>query len=448
MPKVEFKGGVLRFIPTTVGVTIFAIFALLYLYHRDIYYVTLSFIGIHPWAYPFIDAEFMFAMKRCWRQGVDIYLSVPCDVIPGNKMAYSPLWPRLPFLPTQNAARIPIGLISDLLLLLSVAVLPPAKTLVEAFLISLAVTSTMVCFALERNNIDVWIYLTIISSILIFTRSNSARYFSYILFMAAGLLKYYPFVLFGLALRERTVVFWLIAALSLVGLSIFVEVFWGELARELPNIPTGSAFTDVVGFTNIIRGFLMIREGRVDGPLPGDKFVIIAWQIVGGALMLAWAMRLGCRPGFVAALDQLGESDLVWLVVGCLIMGGCYMLIPNVGYRGIYLLIVLTGLLALKRSCPDPSTRLELSLTATSIVPLMWMEGIRNWASMLIDSATTSPYIRTGVWVWFWMLREFMWLALAHVMLAVVFVFATKSAVGAATLGRLRGLGLRSAVSR
>ena len=64
-------------------------------------------------------------------------------------------------LPSDTAARVPIGVTTGLLLLISIAWLPPARSCRDAVLLSLATVSTMVWFALERNNIDVWIYLLI-----------------------------------------------------------------------------------------------------------------------------------------------------------------------------------------------------------------------------------------------------------------------------------------------
>ena len=197
----------------------------------------LYFIGLDPWHYPFLDSEFMYAMKNCWQRGIDVYQAVPCDVVPGNKMAYSPLWQRLPFLPTEPSARVPIGLATDLLWLLSLALLPPARAWWEAALLSLATLSSMVCFALERNNIDVWIYLLIVVGVLLFIRSGAARALGYAVFLAAGLLKYYPFVLFGLALEQRPRGFLLIAALSDGGPRDLCRLVLARTARGVAEHP-------------------------------------------------------------------------------------------------------------------------------------------------------------------------------------------------------------------
>ncbi len=261
----------LRLVPALVGLAAFGAMAALYRLQIVTYLNILYFVGLDPWHYPFLDSEFMYAMKNCWQRGIDVYQAVPCDVVPGNKMAYSPLWQRLPFLPTEPSARVPIGLATDLLWLLSLALLPPARAWWEAALLSLATLSSMVCFALERNNIDVWIYLLIVVGVLLFIRSGAARALGYAVFLAAGLLKYYPFVLFGLALKQRPRGFLLIAALATAALAIFVAWFWPELREELPNIPCRLAVRRLRGPGQpAARDRRPHGDGRSDGPAPSS----------------------------------------------------------------------------------------------------------------------------------------------------------------------------------
>jgi hypothetical protein len=433
----------LRFVPTIVGLIAFGLMTMLYLYDARLYLSILQFIGINPWSYPFIDSEFMYAMKHCWAQGVDVYQSVPCDVVPGAKMAYSPLWQRLPFLPADKGARVPVGLATDLLLLLSIAFLPPARTLRDAALLSLATVSTMVCFALERNNIDVWIYLLVISGGFLFVRPGATRGVAYVAFMMAGLLKYYPLVLFGLALKERPTRMLLIAALSVAGLAIFVTVFWSELLEELPNIPTNSPYADMVGIANIP---IAISQIAATNPSLGPRapaLTALSLRVLLTALVVGWAIISARRPGFNLAIDRLAETDSVLLVVGCLVMGGCYLLGQNVGYRGIYLLIVLSGLLALCRAIDDPKLRSKLETVTLLIVPMMWMEGVRYWIILNLDSLSAPPVVRFFAEILAWLLREVLWFNLECVMLAVLIAYAVHSATGRSVRSLVRRLVLR-----
>lgn len=437
----------LRFTPALVGLAAFGLMMLLYRLNLFLYFKILFFIGLRPWNYPFIDSEFMYAMKNCWQHGVDVYQSVPCDVVPGNKMVYSPLWQRLPFLPTETSARVPVGLATDLLWLLSLTLLPPARTWREAGLLSLATLSTMVCFALERNNIDVWMSLLISAGVLLVMRPGMARTIGYAAFLLAGLLKYYPLFLFGIALKERPARFILTAAISVSAVAIFVVQFWPELVAEFPNIPSGSPFGDLVGLINL--PLAVVQVGWIDDPLsPHDRaLMILGLRLLLTALVFVSAIGLARRPGFGAAFARLRETDATWLVAGCLVMGGCYGLTQNIGYRGIYLLPVLSGLLALCRACEHGALKSRLVATAVTIVPIMWMEALRHWASLLLEDAPVSPYFRHIAASTMWFARELLWLNLERVLIAVLLVFAIRSMTALSISTRWRRHTLRRTVA-
>ena len=322
MPQVP---ALFRFLPTIVGLTSFAVMCLLYQCNTTIYLEILRALGIQPWRYPFMDGEFMYAMKHCWKQGIDVYRSVPCDVLPGNKMAYSPLWQRLPMLPDDTAAAVPIGLTTDLLLLISIAWLPPSRSVRDVVLLSMATVSTMVCFALERNNIDVWIYLILFVGCLLFNDYYLSRCLSYALFFVAGLLKYYPMVLFALALRERPTRFWAVAFGCLGGTALFVLGFQQELQEGLRNIPAGSPIYDMVGIVNI-----PLIAADLVGKTAGEQSITrLSLRLCLTAVVMISAYRLAARPEFAAALARMPEAHSVWLLFGCLVMGGCYLAVQR-----------------------------------------------------------------------------------------------------------------------
>jgi hypothetical protein len=410
----------LRFAPSVIGMTTFAAMALCYNWNPALYLEILTGVGIPPWRYPFLDGEFMYAMKHCWLQGGDVYKSVPYGGIQAT-MPYSPLWQRLPMLPSDTAARVPIGVTTGLLLLISIAWLPPARSCRDVILLSLATLSTMVWFALERNNIDVWIYLLIFVGGLFFSHKFLLRCFSYLIFLLAGLLKYYPMILFLMAFRERASRFWVIAFGSLASLILFWLGFRHELQAALANLPAGSPF-DMIGIANIP---LFVSLGDKAGE---HAIVQMSCRLWLTACVMFLAYKLALRPDFTASLARLPEAHLVWLMIGCLVMGGCYLTIQNVGYRGIYLLPVLSGLLALRRVTDDPRLRDELGRVTLAIVPIMWMEGIRHWAKTLALNFGESAAM--VVQLTFWLIREVLWLYLACIMTAVVMSYLAQSTIG------------------
>lgn len=422
----------LRFVPSLTGLLLFGVMAWLCIHHFNIYFWLLTEAGMEPWTYPFIDSGFMYAMKQCWQHGIDVYKAVPCDIIPTNRMAYSPLWQRLPLLPNSQAARIPVGVATDLLWIFSLALLPPAGTRRDATLLALAVPSTMVCFALERNNIDVWIYLLAAAGILLAIRP-AGRWAGYAIFLFAGLLKYYPFILFGLALREKPRIFVAIAAAAAAALAIFCLTFRHELAEAMPNIPVGSPFADFFGLNNIPLIFAACLR-RVTGLSARTAAPIAVILRLGLTVLLCrFALTLAEKPALAAGFRALSRAEQTWLVAGALIICGCYVFGQSVGYRGIYLLIVLSGLLTLRRHISDPRLRRTIAYTAISIVPLMWNGALLFWidptyidAAYGIDLADAIPGPAYFVVC---LAREFVWLNLARILLAILITFAKATPV-------------------
>jgi len=418
----------LRFVPAFVGLLVYGLMAWLYVHVPAAYFDILLYAGIKPWAHPFIDSSFMYAMKACWEHGVDIYQAVPCDVdkIPASnaRMAYSPLWPRLPFLPDDNAARVPVGVLTDVMWIGSLALLPPARTWREAVLMVAAALSTMVCFALERNNIDVWMYLLVVAGLLLFMRGGLLRWGGYLLFLCAGLLKYYPFVLFGLALREKPARFWAIAAGCLAALAVFAAAFRRELAEGLRNVPEGSPFADLFGVSNLplVIGSA-VRQGLGFSNHAAGA-VALAARLGLTAMIARWAWRLAQNPALRQGFGAMGARERDWLLAGALVITGCYFLGQNVGYRGIYLMIVLSGLVVLLRHVMAPDARAQLKWAALLVIPMMWDGGLQYWMSVGLPDRLAGM-----MELMLWLFRELAWVNLARVMLAVLLVFAMQAPV-------------------
>lgn len=394
------------------------------LYNCDpsLYFGLLRFDGLDPWFHPFIDSEFLYAMKNCWLHGVDIYQAVPCDVVVrGTKMAYSPLWQRLPFLPSDVAARVPIGMASDLAFLGALPLLPAARSGREAVFMSLAVISTMVCFALERNNIDVWMFLLVAGGVQLIIRGGIGRYCGYGVFMLAGLLKYYPFALFALAARERLPRLLLIAGGVVLGIAVFVLALYHDLIRSVLLIPTGSPVGDLVGITNIPIAVSEMAGG------PSAALINLLLRLLLTSAVVALAIRVARQREFSAAFADMDNAGAIWLVSGCLLMGGCYLLGQNVSYRGIYLLIVLSGFLAMRRAVPGRQLGAGFSIMLFSILPLMWMEAMRHWADLAFGLPGVPHLVKGSAAALLWFARELLWLNLARWLLAIPLLFAAQS---------------------
>jgi len=71
---------------------LYAIMAVLWLSGaHPLCFGVLRLLGIEPFGFPFLDTHAVLAAAECRRQGIDVYLSNPCDVL-GRPHGYSPLW--------------------------------------------------------------------------------------------------------------------------------------------------------------------------------------------------------------------------------------------------------------------------------------------------------------------------------------------------------------------
>jgi hypothetical protein len=218
----------------------------------------------------------------------------------------------------------------------------------------------------------------------------------------------------------------IIGATSVATLLVFVFVFHGELAKSLSNVPRGSPFGDMVGIVNLPRAIAMFADGL--GHLkPGqDAWIEAVLRLCAMGLVVAGGLRLAMRREFRASFSGLSDFDRCWLVLGALLVAGCYLAIQSVGYRGIYLLIVLSAFFPLIRSAGDAEIRRRLVYTALSIVPIMWMEGVRHWMSTSIEYLNFSSFSERLGGSLTWVLREALWINLAQVLVGVIFVFLSK----------------------
>jgi hypothetical protein len=110
-----------------------------------------------PFRFPFVDVSGSLAAWECARQGIDVILSDPCDVL-NRGYTYSPLWMAAAAMPLGVADTTVVGWSLDLVFLLALSFLPPPRRPLELALVLAATLSTMVTFALERANPDILLF--------------------------------------------------------------------------------------------------------------------------------------------------------------------------------------------------------------------------------------------------------------------------------------------------
>lgn len=403
-----------RIVPSLVGLVAFAIVAGIFLSGKHSTYIhLLTLWGFEPFRFPFVDIDGPLSAWDCARKGVDVIISNPCDVL-ARPYNYSPFWMTIDWIPLGRHDHVWVGLALGTAFLISLAALPPALSLTETVLRTVAVLSTVVTFAIERANPDLLIFLLMFGALPLLRRSAIAKTVGYGLVFLAGAIKYYPFVLLALAARERLRLAILIVAASLVALAAFYFIYAGQIHEGLPYIPKGVPFADMFGAQNLPVGMSMVFQRAnvlsID-PVTGTLAVM---TLVGATAL--WTMRNLSRTSDIpAALGRIDESRRLDLLAGALLLVGCFFAGQNVPYRGIFLFFVIPGLSALARD-RDAGTIATASRLALLSIPLfMWTEAIRLWIHLAINGTYPPIGFRTILTLqqpWdllIWFVREVGW---------------------------------------
>jgi hypothetical protein len=393
---------------------------------REVYDKILRCWGVVPFRIPFLDISFVLAAWDCTRQGWDVMSDNPCDLL-HLSFNYSPLWLAAAPIPLSLRDITAVGWVLDLLFIASLSLLPPPQRLVELLLVLVASLSTMVVFALERANADVILFLLALAAGCLSQRGPAARTIGYGLALLSALLKYYPIMVFTLFFRERIAVFAAVALATMAALAVFWAGYHVGIVRGWANIPIGPYNTDLFAAKNL--PFLI--GIMVEDASPSRSAAAVGWVVTaslyGGLVGAALAIcrRLSRFAELRAAIAELPDGERVFMVIGSAVIAGCFFAGQSIGYRGIFLLLVLPGLLALSRSGGRKLRALCLG-SASVIVLLMWGECLRR----AFDGGFG-----------FWLLREFGWWWSVSVMLALVANFLWESPIlqaASAWFGRQR----------
>ena len=415
-----------RFAPAGSALAVFLAMSWLYREeHREVYDGILQTWGIVPFQFPFLDISGWLAAWECSRQGIDVVSFDPCDVL-YRGYGSSPLLLAAAGVPLGVANTTAIGWVLDFTFIASLSLLPPPQRVVELLLILAATLSTMVVFALERANADVILFLLALAAGCLAERGPAARMIGYGLALLSALLKYYPIMVLIVLFRERIAAFAAVALAAAGALTAFWAAYHAEIVRGWAEISTGPYNTDLFAAKNLpfLIGLLVENAAA-----PSRLGAALGWLVTGGLYGgLACAVLVICRrlsrfAELRVAIAELPDGERVFMVIGSSVVAGCFFAGQSIGYRGIFLLLVMPGLLALSRPAVRELRVLCLG-SAIVIVLLMWGECLRQ----ALDGGF-------GLWL----LRELGWWWSVSLMLALIADFLRESPIlrGASTwLGR------------
>lgn len=416
---------------------IFVIFGALYLSATTIYFDAMRVWGIDAFRFPFLDMHAILSALECKRQGIDVMASNPCDVL-HRPHVYSPLWLVAASLPVNNRWLVPCGLALDLLFILSLYRLPAATRGAEAAIFALALLSPATAYALERANNDLLIFLIVMIIVPVVIASWPQRASGYILILLAGLLKYYPLTLLILAVREAPKKLVIISGAALITLVAFYLFYSRELAENAVLIQAFdiSYHTDQFDVRNLPFGIAELMAPYVHSigfnpnALAVVFFAILFLDLVSRARRIAQNSELA--GGFVALSSRKG----LLLVIGAVLITGCFFAGHSILYRAIFFLFTLPGLLELARTAQERFVRIWLWQGICLIIFLMWSEFFR----VNIDAIVTmlpQGRITIGLPLVFWAIKELMWWRVIALFCGVLGAYLATSASVQLVLQRL-----------
>jgi hypothetical protein len=271
----------------------------------------------------------------------------------------------------------------------------------------------MVAFALERANADIIVFLLAMLAVTLTRRTPRLRVLGYAVALFAGMLKYYPIVLLILAVRERRRVMIAIGLASFGVIALWFLLDRGIL-RSVANIPPARYFDDhVFDARDLPHGLAQI----FDWPPPVASGLLLAMVVS----MAAMAGALARLDDVTARLRQLSEAEAGYLLVGCILLVGCFLAAQNVVYRGIFFLFVLPGLTALTgMNGRRPLDGLYIGATGMIIV-LMWSDTVRALVNGVLCRFGVCGRANEIVHFEVWLVREVMWWAVACILTAFLF---------------------------
>src|SRR5580704_2489680 len=222
-----------RWVPSLLGIALFAVAAVLYLGgFTGAYAVLMDALGGYHNDLPFMDIQSDLAGVECYRRGIDVYVTNPCDVL-GRLYNYSPVWLLGGYLGLGTSAMYVAGVGVDLVFLASLALLPPARTWRATVVVVAATLSNSVVLAVELANADVIMFVLLLLAGLAALRPSAIRFVAYPLIVFAAMLKFYPVVGMVVALRERPVRAVVVVLVALLSLLLFAWVGWTDIMRAL-----------------------------------------------------------------------------------------------------------------------------------------------------------------------------------------------------------------------
>lgn len=303
----------------------------------------------------------------CHAQGIDVYVTNPCDLY-GRIHVYGHPWLYLSWFGLTRETHFISGMaIIVIPFIVAAAFTLDPKTPREFLLALVILLSPASMLGIERANIDLFVFvLGVVTSALVATRMRANVGTAIGLHILSGLLKYYPFtgganLWWGVRSRIGVIC---VSVIYAVGSAIAIASMWWQIERVTPTMtdspPGGPSFgADLL--------FLLLNQ-QTALPIHFDSVTLAT------IVALTLTSIIGCLLTFRLEF----RSSTIWqrsaFSCGAALLIGCYFAISNYDYRLVFVIMTVPLILAERDGMPTFVFRAWIGL----ILFTLWAYGINR----------------------------------------------------------------------
>jgi hypothetical protein len=320
----------------------------------------------------FFDARNVLAALECRRLGFDPLETNPCD--PWDRpMVYPRVWLLLRGLGLDQSHTFAFGAFMVVAFLASILILLGRINLREGIFAATAVCSPAVMLAMERANMDLFVFAIMTLSVLLWRRHVRGREVgSPLLVLIAAVSKLYPVVglpafIFGRNRRSA-----LAAAVASLAFVVYVLATRRDILAVLGSAPQGE-------YNSYGARILMARLYHLFVPAPWGGQSVIA-QVLALVPLIAlaaslWVWTRRRHPPSVRMTRPL-TGNLLSFYFGTLLFLGTFAAGNNFDYRLVFILLVLPQLFEWMK-VPRMGSPMKLAnITLAMILLLLWIGAL------------------------------------------------------------------------
>ena len=294
----------------------------------------------------FTDLRDVLVAMECTQRGFDFLVDAPCLPTAVMSPNYPRLWMTLAPLGFGGRDTEWLGEVLSILFFLCVLWIAGKLNFGGAVVYSLVVASPSVMLAIERNNVDVilFILLCIALGLLLYLPNSIGRAISYGIIFLTALLKLFPIFASTVLLRERKK----IALGGVITMAIVFAVYAVSIFSDLQKIDAR-----VLRFQGLAYGRIIVPELLTNSELFRRLFgfalspSLATWLsilVMVGLMLLVYIVAARTHIGF--AEGDAFTFQLDSFRVGAAIYIGTFALGNSTDYRLIFTLFVLPQLMA------------------------------------------------------------------------------------------------------